>query len=217
MFWRKKIGHSSRCAKLFKRTPNPKKNLKYFNLSNVHGPLKMLTVTLKWAQILFYLIFWKVANETQVVLCLNNNKKLFFTCSDQKQFCPYLENKNKNSKQILILNFIFVDCFFMVFRFLQEKNKNINFKVPGIFWKWKHCRACAARAAKLTNLRTTGSVHSQSKKILRYTGAFNTERQIWRLQWIATCASAACLVQTIWRAATFRKFYVVKNRHKEVN
>ena len=65
---------------------------------------------------------------------------------DQKPVCPFWENKK-------VLNKFYFRIFFLVIVLWRKKkifanfrNKKFIFKVHVIFWKWKLCRACPARA-----------------------------------------------------------------------
>ena len=76
-----------------------------------------------------------------------NSKKCFFTIFfRQKLFSPFLKNKT-NTKQSLILNFIFGNWSLMYCKRKVHANlkKIYLFKGPVIFCKWKYCRACAVR------------------------------------------------------------------------
>ena len=60
----------------------------------------MLTVTLKWAQTLFLFNIFKVTPEIKKIFFImfrNVTKKYFpLYSTDQKPFCPFLENKKIN-------------------------------------------------------------------------------------------------------------------------
>ena len=75
-------------------------------------------------------------------------KKLFLYCLDQKLFYPFWENYKKYFKKSNF-EFSFWYLFFDTYRRKVSANfliKILIFKVPVIFWKWKLCHACEARA-----------------------------------------------------------------------
>ena len=102
----------------------------------VAGPQK--TVTLNSANSLIYL---ESKNEEKLKI-----KYLFWHCTDKKQFCPFLENK-QSFKQFFSSNFLYADCSLRYKEgFCKFSKKILIFKVPAIFWKWILCRDCDARA-----------------------------------------------------------------------
>ena len=68
-------------------------------------------------------------------------KKFFWPCIDQKQFCPFLENKSNQ----YFFNFSFCILFFDVLR--RSLSTRFQNKIL-IFLNWNLCRACDARSPR---------------------------------------------------------------------
>ena len=105
----------------------------------------------------FYWKFFKVSPVTKMFFFSlfkseNWRDRSKYYLLDQKPFCQILEYK----KYFTLFNFKFYCCrlFFDILYeegFCKFKKRRINFKVPGIFWKWKLCRACYVLVAKFAD------------------------------------------------------------------
>ena len=125
-------------------SPIPKFHVFLMPLSLVARPLKNWTVTLKSTPNFFLKPFWSLRQGwmySLIFLKTKNEvkfkKKLFWPCTDQKQFYPFFERKKMNIKQIFFFKFYFCIFFFDVLGRCLQVKKILIFKVPVIFWKLK--------------------------------------------------------------------------------